>query len=611
MAVPISLRHQNAHGDLLPVISVAAPPHPGHAREKHIVAIVGPGMEHVARCLADQCRWLGLSLRMLHTDSDDFNAAAMDEMHASGALGPATQLIVMGHGLNQSGKHQIETICRGPDAEGNMHTRKDDTLILLKWLRLGQGTDPQTAERLPWKGMIHMLSCGAGILGELIAESEDAQEYGPNLIYGNLTHHGVSETTQAIRSICEFIHLHRTEAVFSPTALLAWVGRTAAVPVTLAGGELRSPIVLEPARSVVEAMPAFLSGRLRQLAVARSHDAASALADREALRCAGEAMSREDVRLDSLLLEENLSRIMHEQVLNGGLDTVAELLNDVPTLVDVTGASGKPLEAVVDYGRRKRYEKLACKARKKCRRAQEPVRIPAEESGKESAGGAWSGLRTSTRGEKEPGITGRAQMGAVNGVPVGCRSRRAAVLSPAMPARAIHDPQSRLLAAAVRRIVQEPGYAAVLLRRACAQADARMFAALYQTAGLAPFRNEALIRSCSNEFMPPLHLACLIDAPELAAVLLENGAGVNQADHHGNTALHYAVESKSLALVKVLAGANADAAIRSQRVTPVELAAKNGFDAGFAELATSGFWQRQALPEKPLSAQRAVQRPDS
>ncbi len=551
-------------------------------------------MERVARCLAVQCRSLGLSLRMIHTDSDDFNAATMDEVHASGALGPATQLIVMGHGMNQSGKHQIKTICRGPGAEGEEQTRQDDTLILLKWLRLGKHTDPATGERLPWNGMIHMLSCGAGSLGELIAESDDAQEYGPNLIYGNMTRHGVSETAQAVRSICEFIHLHRTEAVFSPTALLAWVGRTAAVPVTLAGGEIRSPIVLEPARSVVEAMPAFLPGRLRQLAVARSHDAALAVADQDALHRAVEAMSREDVRPDSLLLEENLSRIMHEQVRNGGLDTIAELFSDVPPLVDVTSAFGKPLDASVDSGRRKRYEKLASRARKNCRRTEKAVRLPAGEPGSESAG-----------------IAGRAQMADFNGAPVSGRSRRATAPSPAVPTGTCQDPRSRLLAAAVRRIVQEPGHAAVLLQRACAQGDARMFAALYQTAGPAPFGNAALIRSCSNESMPPLHLACLIDAPQLAATLLENGADVNQADHHGNTALHYAVEGKSLALVRVLAGANADAAIRSQRITPVELAAKNGFDAGFAELATSGFWQKQALRGKPLSAKRAVQRLDS
>ena len=614
MALSTSVRRHTTHSDFLPVVSITAPPNPKPAREKHIVAIVCPRMEHVARCLADRCHRLGLSLHMVHTDDDDFDAATMDELHASGALGNATQLIVLGHGANLSSKHEIETIYRGPGADGEVQTRQDDTLRFLKWLRLGLDTDPMSGERLPWKGMIHVLSCGAEILAELIARSDDAHEYGPNLIYANLTSHGVSETSQAIDSICDFIYLHRTEATFSPTALLAWVGRTAAVPVTLVGGEFCSPIVLQPAESVVEAMPAFLSGRLRQLQVERAHDAASAVADRDKLRRAVDEIRRDDARPDSLLLQENLSRIVHEQVLNGGLDTVAQLFNDAPPLVNVTNAFGKPLEAVVGSDRRRRYEKLARAASENCRRTHKPVRISTGTSGKEGAGGAWGGASASTRGKENiapgstsPAIARRARMVDLNGASGGCSSRRAAMPSSAAPASEVQDPQDRLLAAAVRRIVQEPGHAAVLLQRACAQGDIRMFAALYQAAGLAPFRDAALIRSCSNQAMPPLHLACLIGAPELAATLLENGADVNQGDRKGRTALHYAVGSKSLALVKVLAGANADATIRSQGITPVELAAQIGFDTGFAELATSGLWQSQKLHGKPLSARRAVQ----
>ena len=618
MALPTSVRRLHTHGDFLPIISITAPPDPKPAREKHIVAIVGPRMERVASCLVGHCHRLGLSLRMVHTDSDDFNASTMDELHASGALGPVSQLVVLGHGSNQSTSHGIETQCHGPGPDGESHHRTDDTLTLLKWLRLGQDTDPMTGERLPWKGMAHVLSCGAHILAELIARSDDAQEYGPNLIYGNLDSHSLSETSEAIRSICEFMHHHRAEATLPPTALLAWVGKTAAVPVTLIGGEVRSPIVLQPAQSVVEAMPAFLAGRLRQLQAERSHDAAAAVADLDSLRRAAEAMRREDVRPDSLLLQENLSRIVHEQALNGQPDTLAELLDDAPPLADVPNAFGRPLDAVVVSDRRHRHEKSTRKVGENGRPAGKPAPVPTQESLKVRTSSVRGRFGMATRGKEamvpgrvSPGIGGRARIADVNGRPGDRRSERAAVLSSDERAREEQVPQDRLLAAAVRRIVQEPGHAAVLLQRACAQGDIGMFAALYRAAGLAPFRDPALIRSCSNQAMPPLHLACLIGAPELAATLLENRADVNQADRNGRTALHHAVGARSLALIRVLAAANADATIRSQGITAVELAAQSGFDAGFAELATSGFWQSQKAGGKSLSARRAGRAPDS
>ena len=97
----------------------------------------------------------------------------------------------------------------------------------------------------------------------------------------------------------------------------------------------------------------------------------------------------------------------------------------------------------------------------------------------------------------------------------------------------------------------------------------------------------------------------------MAATLLENRPYVNQADRNGSTALHHGVGARSLALIRVLAALNADATIRSQGITAVELAAQSGFDAGFAELATSGFWQSQKAGGKSLSARRAGRAPDS
>lgn len=49
--------------------------------------------------------------------------------------------------------------------------------------------------------------------------------------------------------------------------------------------------------------------------------------------------------------------------------------------------------------------------------------------------------------------------------------------------------------------------------------------------------------------------------------------------------------ARSQALVKILTSENANSTIGSDGVTPVELAARIGFDAGFTALANAGYWQ--------------------
>lgn len=575
----------------------------------------------MARNLADDCFRLGLSLRMIHTDSDEFNDATIDGLYASGEIGDTTHLILVGHGANQDGQHRILTQCLGPDTEDYLYQVETDTLKLLSILRGRPETDPATGKRMRWKGMIHVLSCGAQILGKQVAASAEAQADGPNLFYGDLDSHGSSESSHAIRSICELVHQHGAGKPLSPASMLAWVSRTAAVPVTLAGGDVDSPIVVLPAQSVMEAMPAFLPGRLRQVQLEEAYDATRAAVAQADLRRVSDAMLQEDGRPDSVVLRQKLARIVHEQLVQDRLDQAAGLFADAPPLVHTINAFGHPLDAVVEPARLHRYKKLVRKASNDCRRPaklSKAAQASLEKDGKARAGGLLGKLiasghdkvartpkgasMTAATHGRSGDVRGASTYGQGDGLPEASSERRA-------PGR--KHTQDTVLEAVVRRIAKEPGYAAVLLERACRQGDVEMYAALYQASGLALFSKRALIQSCSNQAMPPLHLACLIQSPELVATLLGQGVDVNQPDRSGKTALHHAVEARSLALVKVLAGANADSTIESDGMNPVALAARTGFDAGFAALADAGFWQAVTAGDVTLSGKRPAQAPRS
>jgi hypothetical protein len=611
MAFASILSKHDACRDSFPIISITTPPEPPAPRQRHIVAVVCPREERMARNLADDCFRLGLSLRMIHTDSEEFTRAAIDALYASGEIGDLTHLILVGHGVNRNGQHRIETQCRGSDENDYLYPVESDTLKLLGLLRERPETDPATGKRMRWKGMIHVLSCAAEILGKQVAASARVQAEGPNLFYGDLDSHGSSESSHAIRSICEVVHHQGTEKPLSSASILAWVARTAAVPVTLAGGDVGSPIVVLPAQSVVEAMPAFLPGRLRQVQVEEAYDAARTAVAQADMRRVSEAMLQEDGRPDSLVLQQNLARIVHEQVVQDRLDQAAGLFADAPPLVHTINAFGQPLDALVAPARLHRYKKLARRASNNCHRSaklSKAAQASSEKDGKARAGGLFGRLIASSHDKVATMPKGAGTTAATHGRMVDVGGASAYPQDGGLPepfsdrrTRARQDTEDTLLGAAIRRIAREPGYAAVLLERACRQGDVEMFAALYQASGLALFSQRVLIQSCSNQAMPPLHLACLIQAPELVATLLEHGADVNQPDRTGKTALHHAVEARSLALVKVLAGANADSTIQSEGMTPVVLAARTGFDAGFAALANAGFWQTLSAGGMPVS----------
>jgi hypothetical protein len=574
----------------------------------------------MARNLADDCFRLGLSLRMIHTNSDEFNDETIDSLYASGEIGDTTHLIVVGHGRNGSDQHRIMTHWRRSDENDQVYSVERYPLKLLSALREQDETDPATGNRKIWKGMIHVLSCGAQILGKQVAASPEAQADGPNLFYGDLDSHGSSESSYAIRSICEFLHQHDTDKPFSPVEMLAWVARTAAVPVTLAGGNAAAAtaIAVLPAHSVMETMPAFLHGRLKQWQVEQAGDATMVAVAEADQRRVSDAMLQEDGRPDSLVLQHNLARVVHEHLIQDRLDHAARLFRDAPPLMQTIGAFGHPIDAMVKPAYLQHCRKLARKAGKQsdptAKRAK-AAHASVEKEGKTRADGLLGKLSACVHGGKARTGEGADRMAATRGRMADVHGASAHRKDDGLPkassdrhAPGKQDRQDTVLEAAIRHIAREPGYAAVLLQRACRQGDVKMFAALYQASGLALFSQRALVQSCSNQAMPPLHLACLIQAPELVATLLAHGADVNQPDRTGKTALHHAVEARSLALIRVLAGANADATIQSDGMTPAALAARTGFDAGFAELADAGFWQSLTTRGKPLSARRATQR---
>ena len=84
MALAPTVSRHDTHRGSLPVISIAAPREAPTPRQRHIVAFICPDEERMARNLADDCFRLGLSLRMVHTDSDEFTNETIGRLHASG-----------------------------------------------------------------------------------------------------------------------------------------------------------------------------------------------------------------------------------------------------------------------------------------------------------------------------------------------------------------------------------------------------------------------------------------------------------------------------------------------------------------------------------------------
>jgi uncharacterized protein len=108
----------------------------------------------------------------------------------------------------------------------------------------------------------------------------------------------------------------------------------------------------------------------------------------------------------------------------------------------------------------------------------------------------------------------------------------------------------------------------------------------------------ALGEASALETLPPLVAAAKNGEHAAALKLVERGAGINDAEADGTTALHWAVRSRDRELVAALlaAGANPNAANR-YGMTPQHLAAINGDAATLNTLLKAGADPNATLPE--------------
>jgi ankyrin repeat protein len=114
-----------------------------------------------------------------------------------------------------------------------------------------------------------------------------------------------------------------------------------------------------------------------------------------------------------------------------------------------------------------------------------------------------------------------------------------------------------------------------------------MFKAVYQAAGLKPFRQPGLVRMTTAENGSPLHWACVMEERTLIRMLLKDGANINPADEKGYTPLHRAVQVHASEIITILLRANADPAVKAQGKGPAELAATLQLRAASTELAAT------------------------
>lgn len=539
MAVSTFAPHTHSRRDCAPVHSISTPTVSGSGTARHLVVVAGPDTEDAVRIVRASCSELELSLRIIHTESEDCTDASLAALAAAGEIGAHTQLVVIAHGDSEGDRHVL----------GVLEPEYEDTVTFLRWLRLwlSSDVDPATGNYRPWKGMTHVLSCCGLMLADMLASSKSVLDEGPTLIYASDDVISKAEAARSMRSLCEYIDACRATAEPTPHEALAWMARSAATPVALVGAEVGIPIVLHPGCSVLKAMPDYLLGQLKQMEATRLYDASMQAKRQHALGKVAEAIEREGCRKDSALLKDKLTRLAHEQAQTEQVSDLVHLVKEVPPLVHTVNAFGAGLTDVMNDN-----------CRKACKKAVRSAAKHSGVSGKENAKPMGQWLRERFRRKTAHG-------GATT--------------------------QDAVIAAAVRRLVKEPDFIATALPKACAQGDTAMLEAIYEAVGPEPFEQRALIRRCSGEAVPLLHLACLIKRPELVALLLEHGADVNGLDREGKTAMHHAVLVNSVELIKVLQQANADTRIEADGKTPVKLAAMLGFEAGLSLLATSAYWE--------------------
>lgn len=505
---------------------------------RHLIVVAGPDTEDALSSLLASCNEFELSLRVILTNSEDCTEASLAAFAATGEVDAHTQLVVIGHGGREGESHVLDTL----DSEC------EDTVTFLRWVRLwlSSDADSATGKYRPWKGMMHVLSCGSLMLTDALAGPESVLNAGHTLIYSNDDVISKAEAGRSLRSLCEYLHACLPSTEPTPHGALAWMARSAATPVALVGAEVGLPIVLRPGCSVLEAMPDYLTGQLRQMQASRLYNASMQTQRQQALDKVAAAIEHDGLRTDSAVLKDKLIRLVQEQVRNEQVSNAIDLVKDVPALLDAVNGSGAGLTDVLDETCNKASRKAVRAAAKR-----------GAVSGKGNAKSMGQWLRERFRRKK-------ADEGA----------------APDM-----------VIAAAVRRLAKEPDFVAGALPRACAQGDAAMLEAIYEVVGEEPFKQSALIRRCSGEALPLLHLACLTRRPRLVALLLEHGADVNCLDRDGRTAMHHAVLLESVELIKVLQQANADTRIEADGKTPVKLAAMLGFEAGLSLLATTAYWE--------------------
>ncbi|GAB5370816.1 hypothetical protein AAMO2058_001525700, partial [Amorphochlora amoebiformis] len=100
----------------------------------------------------------------------------------------------------------------------------------------------------------------------------------------------------------------------------------------------------------------------------------------------------------------------------------------------------------------------------------------------------------------------------------------------------------------------------------------------------------AKLNQVSDHGASPLFIACQLGQVEIAKLLLDNGADVDQPDHFGTSPLAIALSKNHMEVVQMLlrAGANVDRSVNADGLTPLFVAASKGQRDMFSKLLNLG-----------------------
>lgn len=204
-----------------------------------LVMIYGPDTDQntltaLLDCAAKKC----LTVKLIGDGKSALNLAEVAACRQSGAMGPATQVLVTVHGMRSNAGHFIEYGLHG------------ERLLTAEFMHLLRGSHPEgETTQSAWSGTVHFMSCESGKMRDEIFKDKALWRGGNYVLHASgkavLKDSVLSNAMSVMDYLGECKREHREPDFFGMTRrLLATTGES----FTLAGSKLIAPLIVHAPR---------------------------------------------------------------------------------------------------------------------------------------------------------------------------------------------------------------------------------------------------------------------------------------------------------------------------------------------------------------------------